>query len=172
MCVHQASSLLTGKVLLWCFGKTKTKVLLQSFWWYDNSYYINHRKCLVYLKLSSFFGKSSLTLKVTELIFRFQNLNCLEKPQRKVFKNTKNKWKDTQRLVLSVIHLELWSQASLKCMAVLTLAAYLMGCIEQSHTGDSVIEMHIYLLFHWITADTCKGESISTIAHEGLCVWH
>lgn len=31
---------------------------------------------------------------------------------------------------------------------LLTLAADLMGCIEQSHTGDSVIEMHINLLFH------------------------
>lgn len=41
---------------------------------------------------------------------------------------------------------------------VLTLTAYLMGCIEQSHTGDSVIEMHINLLFHWVTADTCKGK--------------
>lgn len=30
----------------------------------------------------------------------------------------------------------------------LTLAAYLMGCIKQSNTGYSVIEMHINLLFH------------------------
>lgn len=30
----------------------------------------------------------------------------------------------------------------------LTLAAYLMGCIQQSDAGNSVIEMHVNLLLH------------------------
>lgn len=33
-------------------------------------------------------------------------------------------------------------------VAGLTLAAYLMGCVKQSNTGNSVIEMHVNLLLH------------------------
>lgn len=50
------------------------------------------------------------------------------------------------------------TKVSLYSIALLTLAAYLMGCIQQPHTRQSVIEMHINLLFHGTTADTCRGK--------------
>lgn len=46
---------------------------------------------------------------------------------------------NNRRVQFEVKHHSFWT---------LTLAANLMGCIEQPHTGDSVVELHIDFLFH------------------------